>query len=53
MEDEEIRCYFDVTAGDELLGRIIIELVPQVAPKAVENFRALCRGLVHAFLLKS
>jgi len=40
---EEIRCYFDICRGDDFLGRIVFELFPEIAPRAVENFRVLCR----------
>lgn len=38
------KCFFDVEAGGESLGRIVLGLFGEVAPKTVENFRALCTG---------
>ncbi|XP_014489071.1 PREDICTED: peptidyl-prolyl cis-trans isomerase [Dinoponera quadriceps] len=38
------RVYFDINADEKSLGRIIIELRPDVVPKTSENFRALCTG---------
>ena len=38
------RCYFDLTADGKPLGRLVIELRADVAPKTAENFRALCTG---------
>ncbi|KAK8775701.1 hypothetical protein V5799_030954 [Amblyomma americanum] len=38
------RVFFDVTADGSQLGRIVIELCSDVAPKTAENFRALCTG---------
>ena len=36
--------YFDVAMGGKPLGRIGMGLFGQVAPRTVENFRALCTG---------
>ena len=38
------RCFLDITADGKKLGRIVIELRPDVVPKTAENFRALCTG---------
>jgi cyclophilin family peptidyl-prolyl cis-trans isomerase len=38
------KCFFDVTADGEKLGRIEFELKADVVPKTAENFRALCTG---------
>jgi peptidyl-prolyl isomerase F (cyclophilin D) len=38
------RCFLDITADGNNLGRIVIELRPDVVPKTAENFRALCTG---------
>ena len=39
-----LRVFFDVTADGASVGRIIMELRPDVVPKTSENFRALCTG---------
>ncbi|KAF9906846.1 Peptidyl-prolyl cis-trans isomerase D [Lobosporangium transversale] len=38
------RTYFDITIGQEAVGRIVFELFADVVPKTAENFRALCTG---------
>jgi len=36
--------FFEITADEKPMGRIVIELRKDVVPKTVENFRALCTG---------
>lgn len=38
------RCFLDISIGEELEGRILVELYNDVVPKTAENFRALCTG---------
>lgn len=38
------RTFFDITIGGLPAGRIVFELFTEIAPKTVENFRALCTG---------
>lgn len=42
--DENPIVFFDIAMGGETLGRVAFELFENVAPKTVENFRALCTG---------
>uniref|UniRef100_UPI00358FC4E1 peptidyl-prolyl cis-trans isomerase-like n=1 Tax=Myxine glutinosa TaxID=7769 RepID=UPI00358FC4E1 len=36
------RCFFDISAGGESMGRIVMELRSDVVPKTAENFLQLC-----------
>lgn len=38
------RCFLDISIGEELEGRIVVELYNDAVPKTAENFRALCTG---------
>ncbi|XP_011504660.1 PREDICTED: peptidyl-prolyl cis-trans isomerase-like [Ceratosolen solmsi marchali] len=38
------RVFFDITADKESLGRVIMQLRPDIVPKTAENFRLLCTG---------
>merc|ERR1711974_185528 len=44
MASKRTRCYFEVTIGKDLAGRIEFELYDDITPKTAENFRALCTG---------
>jgi peptidyl-prolyl isomerase F (cyclophilin D) len=39
-----VKCFFDITADNQSLGRVVFELANDVVPKTAENFRALCTG---------
>lgn len=36
--------FFDIKAGEDHMGRIVMRLYKDVVPKTAENFRALCTG---------
>jgi peptidylprolyl isomerase len=38
------KVFFDVTIGDEYIGRLVMLLYADTTPKTAENFRALCTG---------
>merc|ERR1712019_106694 len=40
----KLNCFFDMTIGGQPAGRVVMELRPDVVPKTVENFKALCTG---------
>lgn len=41
---QRYKTYFDITIGNEPLGRIVFELYNDVVPKTAENFFKLCEG---------
>jgi cyclophilin family peptidyl-prolyl cis-trans isomerase len=44
MASNNPRCFFDISIGARIIGRITFELFADVVPKTAENFRALCTG---------
>jgi peptidyl-prolyl isomerase F (cyclophilin D) len=39
-----VKCFFDISADDTQLGKVVFELADDVVPKTAENFRVLCTG---------
>ena len=37
-------CFLDISISSRLVGRLVIELRTDLAPKTAENFRCLCTG---------
>ncbi|KAI8614993.1 peptidyl-prolyl cis-trans isomerase D [Chytriomyces sp. MP71] len=44
QQQQRKQVYFDITHGASPLGRIVMELYTDVAPKTAENFYVLCKG---------
>uniref|UniRef100_A0A8C7C4Z8 E3 SUMO-protein ligase RanBP2 n=1 Tax=Oncorhynchus kisutch TaxID=8019 RepID=A0A8C7C4Z8_ONCKI len=44
MSPSEASVYLSISADDEPLGMVTIELFSHIVPKTAENFRALCTG---------
>eukprot|EP00756_Hemistasia_phaeocysticola_P027091 Hpha_TRINITY_DN16099_c2_g14::TRINITY_DN16099_c2_g14_i1::g.119009::m.119009/K05864/PPID, CYPD; peptidyl-prolyl isomerase D len=38
------RCFLDISIAENAVGRIVVELFYDAAPRTCENFRALCTG---------
>ncbi|MBN1254957.1 MAG: peptidylprolyl isomerase [Deltaproteobacteria bacterium] len=37
-----VKCFFDISADENPLGKVVFELADDVVPKTAENFRTLC-----------
>ena len=44
VNDKNPRCYLDMAIDRKPVGRIIVELKADAAPRTAENFRQLCTG---------
>merc|ERR1711973_1057744 len=44
VDEKATRCFFDCSIDGEPIGRIVMQLFPDVVPKTCENFRQLCTG---------
>jgi len=38
------RVFFDISIAEKVIGRVVIELRPDICPRASENFRQFCTG---------
>ncbi|KAA8499995.1 Peptidyl-prolyl cis-trans isomerase [Porphyridium purpureum] len=43
-DGQPMTCWFDITIGGEAVGRVVMDLRPDVVPITSNNFRALCTG---------
>jgi peptidyl-prolyl isomerase F (cyclophilin D) len=39
-----VKCFFDITADDKPMGKVVFELDNETVPRTADNFRALCTG---------
>lgn len=44
-EKERRRAFLDITIDGRVIGRIVLELFNDVAPKTCQNFLMLCTGM--------
>jgi len=44
-----IQVFFDITHGDEKIGRVVIGLFGKTVPKTTKNFAALASGEVRLY----
>merc|ERR1712109_26929 len=42
VDENNPKCFLDITIGGSPAGRVVVELRADVVPKTAENFRALC-----------
>eukprot|EP00158_Paraphelidium_tribonemae_P001024 Partr_v1_DN23885_c0_g1_i1_m63721 putative PPIases accelerate the folding of proteins. It catalyzes the cis-trans isomerization of proline imidic peptide bonds in oligopeptides len=47
--EETTRCFFDIEINNRSAGRITFRLFPDSAPRACQNFLALCNGSPSGF----
>ena len=38
------KCFFEISVGENAIGKIVMELKADTCPRTAENFRALCTG---------